>query len=871
MNTTKHYILTLILCFFAIAAKAQITGVVLDDVTGDSIPFATVAYKGHSIAVSCNATGHFSVKRHNGWKLTFSAIGYQSHSITVSEKTKNKITIRLKHEEHKLNEVVVKSKKSKYSRKNNPAVELMKKVIAAKRSNKLENKDFYSYNNYEKLTLSLNKITPAALDSGFIGKRDYMKKQVEFSPINKQLILPVSVTERASEVNYRKDPKKERTIIHGERSEGVNDLIQTGAILNAVSADAFSEVDIYDDDVRLLQRTFLSPIANSAIGFYRYYIMDTLKVDRDSCIHLHFLPNNQQDVGFSGDLFILKDSTYHVKRVSLTIPRRSDINFIDNMMISQDYTQLQTGDWVLSSNDMMIEMSINQLLGNYLVVRTSTRSDYSFSPIADSKFHGNGETIKDPDFELRNEAFWQEARKVPLTASEENMGRFITGMKKSNGFGFMLFIAKAVVENFVETGTEKHPSKFDIGPINSIFSFNSSDAFRIRLSGTTTANLNKHLFFTGWLAHGFKSNSNYYYGSMIYSFNEKKYLPKEYPQKTLAFSSSYDSGSPCDKFATNDKDNVFTSMKWGRSGKSMFSNTQKLEFFYETEWGLNLKASATIEENEAIGDLLFKPLSDYAKDGKEYTGGPWENYYEVDEKSLHNGKMRHTELHFGIEFSPGRKYTNSKQRRILVNRDATVFGLTHTIGVKGVLGGQYNYNVTEASLYKRFWLNSWGRMTWNFKAGYQWNQVPYSLLIVPASNLSYIVQHQCFNLINNMEFLNDRYVSLMWDWDFAGKILNRIPLLKHLQWRESIGFCTLWGSLSDKNNPNLPQNWKSNTLMAFPEGCYIMDPKRPYMEVSIGLHNIFKFFRVLYVHRLNYKNLPTAGKDGFRFGFRMEF
>ena len=444
-------------------------------------------------------------------------------------------------------------------------------------------------------------------------------------------------------------------------------------------------------------------------------------------------------------------------------------------------------------------------------------------------------------------------------------------MRTSNGFGIMLFAAKAVIENYVETGTENNPSKFDIGPINSMFSFNSSDGFRLRLSGFTTANLNKHVFLSGFLAHGFKSNSNYYRSTLTYSFNEKKYLASEYPQRTISFTSTYDSGSPSDKFATNDKDNVFTSMKWSDASKRMYSNCQNIHFKYETEWGLKLSTKAKVEKNEAIGELLFKPLSDYAKDGINYVGGPWEDYYDADPNRLHNGIMRNTELEFEVEYSPGRIYVNSKQGRVLVNRDATVFTLSHTLGLKGVLGGQYSYNVTEVGLYRRFWLNSWGRMTWNMKAGYQWNQVPYPLLIAPASNLSYIVQQQCFNLINNMEFLNDRYASLDVSWDLNGKIFNRIPLLKKLKWREYIGVKCLWGDLTDKNNPLLPENVDDSELWQFPQGSYVMDPKRPYVELVAGVHNIFKLLHVEYVKRLNYKYLPTAHKDGIRFMVRMTF
>ena len=200
-----------------------------------------------------------------------------------------------------------------------------------------------------------------------------------------------------------------------------------------------------------------------------------------------------------------------------------------------------------------------------------------------------------------------------------------------------------------------------------------------------------------------------------------------------------------------------------------------------------------------------------------------------------------------------------------------MFSLSHTMGFNGVFGGQYSYNYPELHIYKRFWLNSWGKLNCNLKGGVQWSQAPYPLLMMPAANLSYIVQKGCFNLVNNMEFLNDRYASADIEWDLAGKIFNRVPLLKKLKWREVVGFKTLWGGISDKNNPFLEKNQNSALLMEFPEGCTVMNPNRPYAEFSVGIYNIFKFFRVQYVRRLNYLDLPTANRDGVRLMFEMTF
>ena len=820
----------------------KISGVVVDAETGDTLLYPSASYKGHHVAVSGNAMGAYTIQRHNGWQLTFSAVGYKSKTVNVTASTPSVLNVKLKPDTKQLSEVVVKSKRGKYSRKDNPAVELMRRVIEAKKKTDLENHDFLQYSKYQKITLAVNDIKPSDLDSGFFAKKQWLIDQIETSPFNHKLILPVSVDETVTQHIYRKDPKTEKSIIKGQSSTGVNQLIQTGDILNVALKDVFTDVDIYDDYVRLLQYPFVSPIGKNAIGFYRYYIQDTVYVDRDLCYHLEFLPNNQQDFGFRGELYILADSSLHVKRCDLTIPRRSDVNFVDNLHVTQQYTKLANGEWALTVDDMIVEMKLARAFGNFLVTRVTRLSDYAFDEIPRQLFKGKAKERKEADAMMRDEAFWNQYRSVELTKSESSMDAFIHRIEQLKGFKYFIFAGKALIENFVETGDVNHPSKFDIGPVNTMISKNFIDGYRFRLSGQTTANLNKHWFASGYIARGIDSKKTYYDGQLTYSFNKKEYLPREFPKRTITFSSSYDVMAPSDKYMPTDKDNVFTAFKWTTVDKMMFYNRQKLAFEYEQEWGLKTLAYIKREVNEAAGNIEF---------GRQ---------------TLHT-----TELSLQLQLAPGRTYINTKQRRLPINLDAPVFGLGHTLGIKGFLGGDYRYNLTEASIYKRFWVGSWGKIDTYLKAGAQWNKVPFPLLIMPAANLSYIVEDGTFNLINNMEFLNDRYASLDVSWDLNGKILNRIPLLKKLKWREYIGVKCLWGDLTDKNNPMLPENVGDPELWQFPQGSYVMDPKRPYVELIAGVHNIFKLLHVEYVRRLNYKYLPTAHKDGIRFMVRMTF
>ena len=838
----------------SVAQQTTITGVVTDAETGESIGYASVVYKGHKIAVVSGTDGRYSITRHNGWSLTFSSVGYKSRTVSINSKVGNRLDITLKPDKKILGEVTVKSKRNRYSRRNNPAVELMRRVVAAKKKTDLELNDYYQYNKYEKITLAFNDLKPEQLKQKPFIKHPWLADQVETSPATGKLILPISVDETVSQKIYRRSPRSEKTYIEGQSSKGLNDLFQTGDIINTVMKDVFTSIDLYQDHIRLLQRPFISPMSGEGIGFYRFYIEDTVMVDRDRCIHLNFLPNNQNDMGFRGDLYILDDSTLHVRRCEMTIPKQSNVNFVQNVQILQEYEKLDDGQWVLTKDDMTTELELYDFIKAGTVSRTTRLTDYSFDSIPDKRFKGMNKEVISADVEMRDEEFWKQHRQVELTKSESSMDEFIHNTANVKGMKYVIFVLKALLENSVETGK---PNYVDMCPVNTILTHNYVDGWRSRLSAKTTANLSRHFFLSGYYGRGWGSKKNYYNVETTYSLNPKKYLPHEFPRRMVTFQSANDVCSPSDRFLDTDKDNLIVAMKWAKANKMMFYNRQQVTFDYETDWGLKATLNGKVEKNEACGDMSFATLDSPKR--------------ETFNKLGNNEFMKTTEVTARLRYAPGETYINNKQRRRVINRDAPVFNLSHTTGFNGLLGGQYDYNYTELHVFKRFWLSSWGKVDVAVKGGIQWNQVPYPLLIHPSANQSYTIQRETFSLINTMEFLNDRFASLMVSWDLNGKIFNRTPLIRNLHWREYIGFRMLWGTLTDKNNPFLAQNAGSSILMYFPEGSNVMDSKKPYAEIVLGVHNIFKFFHVEYVRRLNYNELPTSPKWGMRYTIAFSF
>ena len=828
-------------------AQQKISGRVID-VDGFAVPYASVQYRGHRIAVSSDGEGRFSIEKHEGWMLTVSALSYKTQTVKVDANT-NFLEVKLKDDSRRLSEVVVKSKRGKYKRKDNPAVELMRRVIAAKKKTDLANHPYYQYDKYQKITLALNDLSKEQLEGKFFSKRQYLLDQVEKSPYNGKLTLPVSVDETVSQHIYRKDPKSEKDIIKGQQTNGIGQVIQTGEILSTTMKDVFTDVDIYDDYVRLLQYPFPSPIGRTAISFYHYYIEDTVYVERDLCYHLQFIPANSQDFGFRGELYVTADSTLHVKKCNLYMPHNSDVNWVKDMKIEQEFTRLANGEWVLSKDDMVAEIHTNKVLQDLLVVRNTRLTDYSFDELPKVLFKGKAKVRHDIDAMNRDEAYWNKYRQVDLTKSESSMDSFIHRMENSKGFKWIILGVKALMENYVEIGSGPggKKSKFDLGPINTYLSKNYVDGIRLRLAGRTMAALNPHFFWNGYAAYGTKSNDWYTGHVFTYSLNKKKNSPFEFPMRNITFEVSRDIMSPSDDNLEHNKDNIFMTFRAATQDEMFLYHRQRLAFTYETDWGLRFNTGIRWQSNRTAGNLHYFTL-----DGNEVK------------------KIRMTDINVGINYNPGVTYVNTKQQRLPINLDSPEIGISHTMGFKGFMGGQYHSNITKVSIYKRQWLGSFGYLDFHAVGQAQWNKVPFPMLILPPVNLSYFESEASVSLMRDWEFLNDRQVFASLSWDMNGKLLNRIPLIKKLKWREYFAVKGVWGNLTDKNNPYLEKNQGDTELFKFPSKSHVMN-NTPYWECVAGVHNIFKFFAVEYVRRLTYLNNENISKWGIRFGFSMTF
>lgn len=853
MTKAAQYILLTLLCVLSpLHVLSQIKGKVVDAETGEPVPYANVYYqKQKTIGTNTSLNGRYTLQSPPASDtIVFSFVGYKTHKLYVERGARKTINVTLEDLGKELDEVLVKPKKQRYRRKNNPAVELMEKVIAAKENHDLKQNEFYRYDKYQRITFGFNNITQEFVDSGFLRHYPTLVKQVEFCPQTQTRILPMTYNETASEHIFRKNPETSRDFIRGTHSEGITDLLRTGEIGTVMLQRFFTDVNIYDNSINLLERYFTSPLSSTtAISFYQYFIMDTVMIDNDSCIELSYVPQNPQDFGFSGRLWIINDGTYRVKRCLIHLPVRSSVNFISNLTIEQDFATLSNGQRILVKDNMIVEMGALKKFHNMFLKRTTSYTGFDFSPIPDEQFLER-EQPREGTVVVEDDKFWQLHRTDSLTRSEATMPNMIRSIQNAKGYGWIMWIVRAFIENYVETAPPGKKNYVDFGPVNTIVSSNFIDKVRFRLSAQTTANLHPQLFLKGYVAYGIRDKKWKYLGEVEYSFLKKQYSQEEFPRNSITFSTRYDVMAPSDALLPTDKDNVFTSFKTQTVDQMAYFRHYNLRYVYEFDNNFSITTQLRHLTQNPTGSLFYRTLAGSM----------------VDE-------LTQSEATLSLRYAPGEKTIVTKQRRKAVSHNYPVFTLLHTAGFKGILGGDYNSNYTEISASKRFWLNSYGRIDIYARAGAQWNRVPFPLLIMPAANNSYIIQRNMFNMINNMEFINDRFVSLDVQWDLSGKLLNRIPLIKRLKWREVIGFKALYGHLTDKNNPNMRP--EANDLYEFPSRngnttSFVMGDT-PYMELNVGLHNIFKILRVDYVRRLNYHNLPNVKKNGVRLSLQFDF
>lgn len=829
-------------------AVTQITGLVRDSVSRDAVPYASVAMVGTSEGTMANDKGGFTINtRANFSKLRITAMGYKSKEVNIRQGQGSVVLIDLVPESVTLDELVVHKGKEKYSKKNNPAVEMIKKLRERRDDNDPRRFPHYGYTQYERMMLgfgNLNDIISKPEEQAWIDE------YADTSLLTGKRILPISIKETVARDYYGDNGHKQ--VILGNRSAGIDERIDQENIKKILD-DFMGEIDIFQNDVTLLTNRFVSPLSRIAVDFYKFYLNDTVDVDGERCAVLSFVPFTPQTFGFMGRLYVsLEDTTIFIKRVSMGVPHDINLNYVERMSVEQDFERAPNGSRLKVRDDVEVSFKIMPGVPEAFARRETTYRDHNFErPEAGVfNFKGDQSTVAGAAF-MPNE-FWQEYRPEDVRTTTATMQGLMKRLRGSKLFYWAEQVVVLLVNGYVPTAKD---SKFDIGPLNTIISGNSLEGVRLRLGGMTTVNLSRHWFARGYVAYGTRDEKFKYMGSLEYSFSPKKALDQEFPIHSLRLTHKYDVDKLAQHYLYTNSDNMFLTLRRHKDVKMQYLRTTRLE--YRREWYNHFSIALGFEHNvhEATSYVPFV-----------YSDG--------------NSRQRYTEAGFTaqLRFAPGETFYQARSYRIPINMDAPIITLTQTYMPKGFMGSLYEVNKTELGLQKRFWFSAFGYADVIVKGEKVWSQVAYPDLLMPNVNLSYTIQPESFALMKPMEFINDQ--ALTWDLTYWGNgiLMNRLPLIKRLRLREVLTLRGIWGSLSDKNNPaqlsvvSSQSSVDGSDLFLFPADalCQPMGDK-PYMEAAVGLDNIFTILRVDYVWRLTYRENAGSDRHGIRILLHFNF
>lgn len=828
--------------FGQVSNQTIVKGRITDETTGDPLPLVAVEFvKTYSGTIS-DADGIFLLSSKNtSNKVRFSCLGYEVQEKAILPGHSQEMNIRMKPVSQQLKEIVVKPEKKRYRNKGNPAVELIQKVIGLKKLNQNGNYKTIQFERYEKNQFALSNLTEDLKNKRYLRKFKFVFRNIDSTKLNGKQILPIYLRESLADNSIRKSPAAHKSIVKAEKMvkfEGYLNDQGMGAYLKYM----YQDINIYSEDIMFLTNIFLSPIASTAPQFYRYFIMDTLSIDNTRCFKVLFAPRNKTDMLFQGFLYITTDSSYAIRKIDMSVPPEINLNWAKEVHIIQEFEKVDNTGWLLSKDNIGIDFGITaDRLGIYGERIVSYHYSHINEPIPDTVFYGQPQVIAD-DAEKHSAQFWHEHRHLPLSSSESGTYAIVDSLKNIRAFKSVLNISMLLIAGYRSFGP------IEIGPVNTFYSYNPIEGYRIRVGGRTTPKFSRRFTIETYGAYGFRDQKFKYYLGTTLSLTPRTIWV--FPVKSIKLSYQDDTKIPGQELQFVQEDNFLLSFKRGVNNKLFYNQTLRIEHLNEFPSHFSYNIAYQFLKQTPGGDLFFNKL-DYML----HVNDP--PYININEFSL------------SLRYAPNEQFYQGKQYRIPMANKYPVTQLTFTWGSRG-FGNDYNYLNVKLSMTKRFYLSVLGYTDMVAETGKIFGQVSYPLLYIHRANQTYSYQIASYNLMNFLEFVSDEYFSLNLDHCFNGFLFNKVPLLKKLKWREYISGKVLWGRLTRLNNPEInPDLFKFPVDYGTPVTFTLN--RGPYAEVSAGVGNILKLFRVEFVTRLTYLEQPFVARYGIRVRFKFDF
>jgi hypothetical protein len=824
-------------------SQSVIHGIIRDAASKAPLAGASVSLKHQPGGTRSNTDGRFSIPSEKpAADLVVTIVGYNTYTLHLDSIPSEPIVIELTRKFKELAGVTVKNHKIKYRNKNNPAVDLIRQVIDNKAKNRMESYAYATYEKYEKLQVSVSKVSPKITQNKLIRPYHFLFENADTTTLEGKSLSPIYLEETLSQNYYRKEPEKDKSIVLGSRKVDFGEFVDMAG-LSMYLKRLYQEFNVYDNNIEVFTNLFLSPIADMAPTFYMYFIDDTVTVDSQKLIRLSFRPRNPNDLLFRGTMWITLDGNYAIQKLRLLVSKSINFNFVREMKIDQDFEKQADGRFLLSKSDVLGDFGITKngtgLFGERVV---SFRKFVTGQPIDDSVFKGPP-IVKLDSATSQTDSFWVAYRdKDTLTRAESKVYANIDSLKNMKSFRRLMDWGTLLLAGYKQAGP------FEIGPASTFYSFNPVEGFRLRFGGRTTTKFSTRYYSEAYAAYGFKDQKWKYFLSGTYSLNNKSIYG--FPINFVRASFQRDTKIPGQELQFVQEDNFLLSFKRGNNDKWLYNDIFRLQ--YKREFGDHFSYDFGLKywKQTPAGSIAYVKGSPPDADSLAPI--------TVGEASVELRWASHEQFYIG------------KLYRVPIYNKYPIFTFRYIAGIKGLFGGQYNYHNLGLNIFKRVYYPIIGFSDVTIDAGYLIGEVPFPLSYIAHANQTYAYQLNSYNLMNFLEFVNDHYLNIDVDHYFNGFFFNKIPLLKRLKWREVVEAKILWGGLRAENNPD-----KNTSQTRFPltngQTETFSLTNEPYVEAGFAIANIFKLFRVDFIKRFTYLNHPEIPPYGIRVRAKFDF
>lgn len=824
--------ITLFLFNVSLFAQTKVSGVV-EDVSKNPVPFANVFFKGSQKGTISDENGRFYLESPETYEaLVISFMGFQNKEITLTKRTMYDLLVVLEEDTAALEEVVIFTGKT--SKKDNPALDILREIWKNRRENGVKKFKQYRYDKYEKLEFDINTIDSALMQSRVFKGMEFIWDHMDTSHVTGKPYLPIFINESLSEVYGDNIVGKEKEILQGNKNSG----FENNQVLIDFVKDIYTEYDVYDNYLKFFDKAFTSPLSRTGIDVYNYILRDSAFIDNKWCYNIVYYPRRKNELTFKGDFWV-NDTTFAIKEINLKASKNANLNWVRDVYIEQEYEVLNdsvfliTRDYFMSDFSFMKKEAAQGIYGK----RTTLYDNYVFDIEKDKSFYSERRDPYQYEVFNRSDEFWEEKRMERLSKDERGIYSMLDTLQNLPKFKSYYNLATTLASGYYEI------DNLDIGPIYSIFGYNDAEGMRLRIGGRTFFNQNDPWRVEGFGAYGFKDQK------FKYGLSAKWLVDRR--SRFIVFAGNRHDVEQMGASLTQSDDVL------GRNIASSFvlskGRNDRLSRIDLTTFGFDI---------EPWHNFIFRVSNSYKT--LESATDTFKIDYKVMEDGVFTDEIRddlkQAEIELAVIYTPGRKTSGYGVEQLVVNEgDYPIFYASYGYGIKGPFDSDFDYTKLQF-LYSQYWnIGGLGRMRTDLEFGKTIGTVPLSLLDAIPGNQTYFSIDNTFSLLDYYEFVSDTYMSLHVQHDLGGRIFSRVPLVRRLNLRELIGFRAVYGTISDDNTAMNA----SNIVYQAPEDMY--------WEWSVGVGNIFKVFRLDFNFRGNYRDAPDVRKFGITGAFGFHF